>query len=62
MALRFECENCRDTSIDTLYEGWFYAVSDNNPFAKGTATSGLIQRRKVCEKCLKILKRPNAKK
>lgn len=21
MALGFECENCRDTSIDTLYEG-----------------------------------------
>lgn len=51
----FVCDNCNKYKGDTLYEGWFYTEAKLNPWLKGTATSGLMQRKIVCEFCLKIL-------
>jgi len=48
------CESCgRKETI--LYEGWFRANSALNPLAKGTASAGLLQIRKLCKECSKIL-------
>ena len=46
----FVCEFCNQEQ-DTLYEGWFRSSAAFNPFAKGTASAGLIQLRRVCRDC-----------
>lgn len=44
------CEFCYDCCSD-LFEGWFYTEARLNPWAKGTASAGLMQRRISCKKC-----------
>lgn len=48
----FYCDYCSDDTVNTLYEGWFYTSAKYNVFAQGTASAGLLQRRRVCYKCL----------
>lgn len=45
------CDFC-NTEQHTLYEGWFRSIQSLNPFAKGTATAGLLQFHRVCKKCM----------
>lgn len=52
----FICDNCEDDTQNILYEGWFRTVAALNPFAKGTASAGLLQIRRLCEKCVKEFK------
>lgn len=50
----FICDSCgTEPKDDTLYEGWFKTPESLNPFAKGTVSAGLIQRRRVCVVCAK---------
>lgn len=46
----FRCEFCLEEQ-ETLYEGWFKHEHHNKEFFSGTATSGLIQRRRACKSC-----------
>jgi len=45
------CDFCRE-DCDVLYEGWFYTNQKLNPYAKGTASAGLMQRRVGCKTCV----------
>jgi len=47
----FVCEFCNKPK-NTLYDGWFRTPAAFNPFAAGTASAGLLQRRLVCRPCL----------
>lgn len=49
----FTCENCHKEE-DTLYELWVYSSQKNNPWAKGTASAGLLQKRVLCLECVRI--------
>jgi len=49
----FTCDNCLEEE-DTLYEGWYRTAAYTNPYAKGTATSSVIQHRRLCIRCLKL--------
>ena len=46
---RYICEFCEEKLAD--FEGWFYTSAKLNPYAKGTASEGLMQRRIVCREC-----------
>jgi hypothetical protein len=46
----FVCEFCRQEQ-KTLYEGWFRTAAAFNPYAKGTASAGLLQLRRACNRC-----------
>ena len=48
----FRCDDCYEEA-DTLYQGWFRNEQAYNPWAKGTATAGLIQQRRLCYDCVK---------
>jgi hypothetical protein len=52
----FCCDICGISSITELYEGWTYTSERNNPYAKGTASAGLMVFRKMCESCVKNMK------
>lgn len=52
MVNEFICDFCRKEQ-DVLYEGWFRTNAAFNPYAKGTASSGLLQLRRCCKICLK---------
>ena len=45
------CEFCNKES-DLLFEGWFYTQARNNPYARGTASAGLMQLRIACKDCV----------
>lgn len=44
------CDFCGEDR-DVLYEGWFRTQAAFNPFAKGTASAGLLQLRRTCKEC-----------
>jgi hypothetical protein len=46
----FKCDFC-NTPQDTLFEGWFKAVKENE-WNAGTATTGLLQKRRGCRYCV----------
>ena len=46
-----QCEFCGTQEADTYVEGWFYTAAKHNPYAKGTASAGLLQHRIVCKNC-----------
>lgn len=46
------CEFCNTNKPYTFYEAWFYTEVRNNPYAKGTASAGLMQLRIACKECL----------
>ena len=48
---RFTCSFCGEPQ-ETMYEGWFYTEAKLNPFAQGTASAGLMQRRCGCKLCV----------
>lgn len=45
-----QCEFCSNSECD-LYEGWYYSHQRLNPFAKETASAGVIQLRVTCKTC-----------
>lgn len=49
------CEYCHE-EVNTLNEGWFYTSAKNSSIAQGTASSGLMQKRRVCNTCLQKLR------
>lgn len=49
---KFACDSCGDDKVDELYAGWFKTKEAYNPWAQGTASAGLLQRRRVCRDCL----------
>lgn len=49
----FRCEFCHKEQ-DTLYEGWFYTKAKHDPFAQGTASAGLMQKRRACKECTEL--------
>jgi len=49
----FKCDFC-NTDTDILYEGYFRTSAIFNPYAKGTASEGIIQLRRACKDCTKI--------
>lgn len=51
---KFKCDNCYKES-HTLYELWCYNSQRNNPFAIGTTTASLLQKRVLCLECIRIM-------
>lgn len=46
----FKCDFC-GCKPRTLYVGWFYTDAKLNGYAKGTASSGLMQNKRACRYC-----------
>ena len=44
------CEFCKTS--EATKEGFFYSSAKFNPYAKGTASAGLKQRRVACNECV----------
>lgn len=53
---KFSCDFCGECCGE-LYEGWCFTSARLNPFAKGTADSGLMQKRVFCEPCSILLQK-----
>lgn len=51
---QFACEFCGKPQLE-LYEGWFRTAAAKNPYAAGTASAGVIQLRRACRSCAKLL-------
>lgn len=47
----FRCEFCGEEQ-ETLYEGWFRTDAAFNEFSKGTASAGVIQKKRACKACV----------
>lgn len=48
-----KCDFC-GKEFDVLYQGWFSNSEKYNPWAKGTATAGLMQMARGCRECCEI--------
>lgn len=51
----FKCDDCHK-EVETLYQGWFRNVQSMNPWAKGTASAGVMQQKRLCYDCMKKTK------
>ena len=51
----FFCDNCENSDLNELYNGWFYTNQKLNEFAQGTASSNIMINRIVCKKCANLM-------
>jgi len=47
------CDRCSTNKekVEAVYELWCYTEEKLNPYAQGTASAGLMQRRTLCNSC-----------